>query len=403
MITLSQRQVRRLALVGAGLLKPEWSKLPVRVRGRGASARKAAHRVVEHFGYLQLDSIPVAGARTHGIVLMSRLAGFSPQLAEELLQPGEPLFEYWGHEASWLPMELYPVFAFRRQALQVHPWWGDVLGKHPRVAQDLLARIRDEGPLRSKDFEGKAGSDEMWDMKLVKQVALALWSSGELSIRARRHFHRVFDLTERVVPDPWRRQPMAKDEALRVLLLRALTGHGWASTGTLAATWRLRKMGDEIRAAIAELRESGEIVEAMAEDATGRKLKGYIRPVDLERVDRLDRLRPRRDEGVLLSPFDPLLWDRARVLQFFGFEQVLEIYKPAAERVYGYYVLPVLAGDELVSRVDLKADRKAGTLRVVRRHDEGLPAARHAEREEAVRTALRRYAGDAGLEIADLD
>ncbi len=398
MVHLSQRQTRRLALARAGLLKPEWTDLPKSVRGRGASARRAAHQVIRHFGYLQLDSIPVAGARTHTIVLLSRLRRFSPELAEQLLQPGEPLFEYWGHEASWLPIELYPVFAFRRQEFQVHPWYGDVLGEHPDLARRLLERIRDEGPLRSKDFDGQADSDDMWASKLMKRVALALWSAGDLAIRERRHFHRFFDLAERVVPEPWR-SATPRDEALRTLLLLALQGHGWATTGTLAATWRLQNMREEIAAAVDELRESGEIVPATAEDATGRTMKGFVRTADLELAERLDRLRPRRDQGVLLSPFDPVLWDRKRVLQLFGFEQLIEIYKPAAERRYGYYVLPVLAGEELVSRVDLKAERKAGTLKVVARHDEEVPAARRAAQNEAVRTALERYAEDVGLEL----
>jgi len=398
MVHLSQRQTRRLALARAGLLKPEWADLPGSVRGRGASARRAAHRVVRLFGYLQLDSIPVAGARTHAIVLLSRLRRFTPGLAERLLRPGEPLFEYWGHEACWLPIELYPIFAFRREEFRIHPWYGDVLGAHPKIARRLLERIRDEGPLRSKDLEGKADSDHMWASKLQKRVALALWSAGELAIRERRHFHRVFDLTERVVPEEWRFET-PRDEALRTLLLLALQGHGWAATGTLAATWRLPNMREELAAALDELREAGEIVPATAEDGSGRRIKGFVRVADLELAERLDRLRPRRDQGVLLSPFDPVLWDRKRVVQLFDFEQMIEIYKPAPERRYGYYVLPVLAGEELVSRVDLKAERQDGTLRVVARHDEEVPAGRRAARDEAVRTALERYAEDVGLEL----
>ncbi len=115
METLSLKAARRLALARGGLLKPEWTGMPGRAAGRGARARQAARRVIERFGYLQLDTVSVAGARSHAIVLMSRIDGFDPTLGEELLQPGEPLFEYWGHEASWLPVELYAVFEFRRQ------------------------------------------------------------------------------------------------------------------------------------------------------------------------------------------------------------------------------------------------------------------------------------------------
>ena len=139
-------EARRLALARAGLLKPEWTGLPKRATGRTLRVRQAIHRIIRRFGYLQLDTVSIAGARSHTIVLLSRLDGFNPELAEELLQPNEPLFEYWGHEASWMPIELYPVFEFRRKAFRHHPWWGDLIGQHPRIAEDLCRRIRDEAP-----------------------------------------------------------------------------------------------------------------------------------------------------------------------------------------------------------------------------------------------------------------
>ena len=145
METLDLTQARRLALARAGLLKPEWTGMPRRATGLTRRARRAAHYVIARFGYLQLDTVAVAGARSHAIVLLSRLEGFDPALAEALLQPGEPLFEYWGHEACWLPIDLYPVFAFRRQDFQEHPWWGDLIGQHPRMAADLTRRIREAG------------------------------------------------------------------------------------------------------------------------------------------------------------------------------------------------------------------------------------------------------------------
>jgi len=235
---ISTRAARRLALCRAGLLKPEWTGMPQRAAGRARRAREAAHRIIRRFGYLQLDTVSIAGARSHAIVLLSRLDGFDPELAEELLQPGEPIFEYWGHEASWIPIELYPVFGFRRQEFRHHPWWGDLVGQHPQVAADLLRRIRDEGPLRSLDMEG-GGSRGWWDLKIAKKVATALWSSGELAIRERRSFQRAYDLPERVIPEHWREEKLSKERAIEVLVLRALGGHGWAQTGTLARTFRL--------------------------------------------------------------------------------------------------------------------------------------------------------------------
>ena len=122
MLSLSPLEARRLALARAGLLKPAWTGMPGQAAGRGKRARRAALAVVRRFGYLQLDTVSVAGARSHAIVVASRLEGSDPVLGEELLRPGEPLFEYWGHEASWIPIELYPAFEWRRREYQHHPW-----------------------------------------------------------------------------------------------------------------------------------------------------------------------------------------------------------------------------------------------------------------------------------------
>ena len=184
-VTLDVRRARRLSLAKAGLLRSDASTLPRRASGSGRRARQAALEVIDRFGYLQLDTVSVAGARSHALVLLSRLEGMDPALGESLLQPGEPLFEYWGHEASWLPIELYPVFAFRRVAFRRHPWWGDLLSEHRKTATEIVERIRSEGPLRSVDLEGKSGAG-WWNLKLTKRLANALWSSGELAIRERR-------------------------------------------------------------------------------------------------------------------------------------------------------------------------------------------------------------------------
>ncbi|MDF1561812.1 MAG: crosslink repair DNA glycosylase YcaQ family protein [Deltaproteobacteria bacterium] len=350
---LDREDARRLALCSAGLLAPGEQGLPARARGGG-------------------------------------------------LRPGEPHFEYWGHEASWLPLRLFPVFEFRRRAFRHHPWWGDVIGKHRKLARDLLERIEAEGPLRSADLEGR-GSRGWWDLKVSRKVAAALWSSGELAIRERVGFQRSFDLTERVIPAALRAERVSERAALERLALLALRGHGWASTATLVQTWRLSRHREGLVAALRRLESRGELVACHLETGAGRKA-GWILPADLERVDRLRRLRPRRDVGVLLSPFDPLLWDRARVQLLFGFEQILEIFKPAAKRKYGYYCLPVLAGDQLVARLDLKAHRARGRLEVLARHEEdaGRPELHRTSKAEIARAtdaALARYAAALGLAV----
>ena len=145
-------------MAGAGLLAPRHLGLPERAGVRSAQARERCHRIVEYFGYLQIDTVAVSGARTHCIVLASRLPGLDAALAETLLAPGAPLFEYWGHEACWLPLSLYPCFAWRRKQYRVHPWCGDVLREHRRLARSIVKRIECEGALRSLDLEGRSSA-----------------------------------------------------------------------------------------------------------------------------------------------------------------------------------------------------------------------------------------------------
>jgi uncharacterized protein YcaQ len=396
MESLSVGDARRLALARAGLLKPEWSGFP---RGRGAARREAAFDVLRRFGYLQLDTVSVAGARSHGIVLHSRLPGLAPDVPESLLRPGAPLFEYWGHEASWIPIELYPAFAFRRREFQTHPWWGDVIGANPRVAASILDRIREEGPLRSSDLEGKSSSG-WWNLSVAKKVVSALWSAGTLAVRERRNFQRTYDLAERVIPARWRKRELSLPESLKVLLLKALEGHGWASSATLTATWRLRFLRKPIKGALEELEEEGAIRKCFVHPGSGTGVAGWIRPQDLELAARLRRLRlSARDseDGTLLSPFDPLLWDRARVNLLFGFHQVLEVFTPAPRRKYGYYCLPVVAGESLVARCDVKAEKTKGIVRALSIHYE-KGASRAARKATAA--ALERYAASIGLGVA---
>lgn len=391
--TLSITQARRLALARSGLLNPERTGLPRKARGTGAAARRAAQAVINRFGYLQLDTVSIAGARSHSIVLLSRLEGIGCRLGEELLRPGADLFEYWGHEACWIPLDLYPALEFRRREFEHHPWWGDLVGAHPEVADNLRRKIRAEGPLRTLEMEGRSGNG-WWDLKLAKRVASALWSSGELAIRERNNFQRVYDLAERVIPSEVRDKPLSREDGIETLLLKALDGHGWATSSTLAATWRLSNGKHEVSAALKRMRGRDLVVACALELPTGRSIQGWIRPDDLEFATGLERLRPRRDKGVLLSPFDPLLWDRSRVATLFGFDMMLEIFKPADNRVYGYYCMPVLAGDRLVARFDFKAKRKQRQLEVLSCRWEGADPSRPASAADlsAAKTALQRYA-----------
>ena len=389
-------RARRLALARSGLLRPAWTGLPGRSPPRGAAAARKCLAVIGRFGYLQLDTVAVTGARTQGLVLASRLEGLDASFPEEMLSPGAPLFEYWGHEACWMPLALYPCFAFRRREYRVHPWWGDVLSQHRSLADELLARIRAEGPLRSLDMDGERRGERAsgwWNLKLTKRVAEALWSCGELVIGARVNFQRIYDLPERVIPTHLADVVMTDEDAYAKLILLGLEAHGWATTSTLIATWRLTKRRPAIDAVLGRLRDEGAIVPCQLTDAP-RPTTGWIRPIDLELAERLAGARMRRDQAVLLSPFDPVLWDRARAALLYGFEHVLEIYKPPAQREYGYYVLPTLAGDRFIGRVDLKAHRAEGRVEIRSEHLEPFAGGRE---RKALQHAYRRHANAVGL------
>ena len=196
-----------------------------------------------------------------------------------------------------------------------------------------------------------------------------------------------------MIPEDVRAVRVSKPRALEVLLLRALDGHGFATLGTLAATWRLRNCRRQIEGALSRLEQRDEIQSCELRQPGQSPIVGWIRPRDLELSDRLKRVRPRGDLGVCLSPFDPLLWDRDRVRLLFDFDQVLEVYKPAARRKYGCFCLPVLAGERLVARFDFKADRKQGLLNVISIRFEGTGSrkAANAADEQAARSALQRF------------
>ena len=191
---MSIRAARRLALARAGLMKPEWTGFP---SSPGKRPRAACYCVIRRFGYLQLDTVPIAGARSHSLVLLSRLPGLDPALPETLLRPKAPLFEYWGHEASWIPMELYPVFEFRRREYKKqNPWWGRVLQENRRKANAILKRIGNEGPLRTADFDDKSSRND-WGFSLTRRVLRCLWWGGDLAVHHRKNFHPYYDLPQR--------------------------------------------------------------------------------------------------------------------------------------------------------------------------------------------------------------
>ncbi|MBK9089712.1 MAG: YcaQ family DNA glycosylase [Holophagales bacterium] len=372
---LSLDAARRVALRAQGFGRPR----PTRdVTGTDVV------RTTRAVGVLQLDSVNVL-VRSHYLPVFSRLGPYARDLLDQAAYSSRRrLFEYWGHAASLIPVELQPLFRWRMErARRGEGCWGslDRFGRERATfCSGVLAEIRDRGPLGISELAaGGARKAGWWEWSEGKLALEWLFWTGQVSTHSRRHFERVYDLTERVLPRAVIEAPTPPPaEAQRQLLRIAVTALGVATERDLADYFRLPAA--DARARIAELVESGELVSAAVE--------GWDRPAFLDPRARA----PRRVEArALLSPFDSLVWERGRAERLFGFRYRLEIYTPSHRRLHGYYVLPFLLGDRLVGRVDLKADRARGALRVVRAHCE--PWAEEASVAGPLRDEIRALGG----------
>jgi uncharacterized protein YcaQ len=344
---------RRIALAAQGFGDP---------RPTGAVGTRQLKRLVERLAVLQIDSVNVL-SRAHYVPAFSRLGPYPRELLDRLCDRRRELFEYWAHEASLLPVRLHPHLRWRMHAAEEHAWGSMVRiqRERPHYVAEVLDRVRDEGPLKASDLAeprpDRPGS--MWNWHDGKVALEWLFYSGALTARGRTtSFERVYDLTERVLPPDIVRAPTPDPaDAVRELVRTAARALGVATERDLRDYFRLRPQ--QARTAIAELADAGELLPV--------EVTGWASPAWLDPAAR----RPRRIRGrALVSPFDSLVWERPRVERIFGFRYRIEIYTPAAKRVHGYYVLPFLLGDQLVARVDLKADRQAGVLRVQAAHAE---------------------------------
>jgi uncharacterized protein YcaQ len=297
------------------------------------------------------------------------------------------VFEFWAHQACLIPVEDWPLYRF--WMTKDHPWRGDVLGRYPDLAREVRAAIRERGPLTSRDFEGQGGSGGMWNWKPAKQVLEALWNSGEIVIAGRvSGFQRLYDLPERVLPREVLDAPVPDEKTrMRELVRRAVFARGALTDAGVANHWDMRGGAARIKPVADELVAAG-VLERLA-------LEGQSSTVLVPAGVDLDPPRP--SAAVLLSPFDNLLWDRQFVRRVFGFDHVMEIFKRAPQRVYGYYVMPFLWRDRIVGRVDLKSERGEGALVAKAVHFE--PGVRRSGAlDDALDRALDRLRRTIGLE-----
>jgi len=350
---LSLRTARRVALAAQGLADP---------RPTGAVTRRHLKKVVGRTALLQMDSVNVF-ERAHHLPLFSRLGSYDRQLLHRAAYVHRDLFEYWGHEASLLPVETQPLLRWRmeRAAAGVEGWGRirRIAEEQPGLVAHLLQRIRDEGPRTAGELHeaihGRQSrpTGPWWDWSGTKVAMEHLFWSGQVMTATRRGFERVYDLTERVLPVEVQRVPTpSATEAHRELIRIAARAHGVATARDLRDYFRLGVA--ETAAAVDELVAADELQQV--------EVEGWRGPAYLWPASRVPR---RVRASALLSPFDPLVWERSRTARLFGFDYRIEIYVPAPKRVHGYYVLPFLHDEALRARVDLKSDRKAGVLRVL--------------------------------------
>ncbi len=316
-------------------------------RGNADDVEAAIRRLTA----VQLDSISTVD-RAHRLTLTARVGAYPKDTVPGLLRAGR-VFEYWAHEASLLPIELWPHC---RTVMEGGGHWGQhdrALEAHADLVEPVLERIRAEGPLTSRDFEGQ-GHGGMWNWKPSKMVLDALWDKGVLVIAERRNFQRAYDLAERVIPARWLEAPTpTEDETLRTLSLIAVAARGALTEAAVREHWRLKGGKARLHHHLLALVAEGRLREITADDGGA---PFYVLP-DVE-------LDGAPAPPVLVCPFDNLVWNRPLLERLFGFRHVIEVYKREPERIYGYYVLPLLAGDRFVGRADLKADRAEGVLRI---------------------------------------
>lgn len=348
--TLRRADARRIALAAQGFARPR----PATVGTRQITGALQRMRI------LQIDSVNVF-SRSHYMPLFARLGGYDPALLDKLAFSRRPKWvESWAHVASLVSVDDWPLLQFRRDELRA---------KYERDAwaeanQPLLRWLRDEladrGPLRPAEIEHDARSGSRgswWGWDDVKNGLERLWLFGDVAIAGRRGFERRYALVSDVLPPAALETSVPRAEAIRELVRRAAIAYGVATAADLADYWRIRDR-PAVMAGIHDLVDAGELIPVSVEgwQVAGRPAKAWLHR---------DAARPRKvDAAAILTPFDPVVWFRDRAERLFDFDYRIEIYTPAPQRRFGYYSLPVLVGDDVVGRIDLKADRASRALRV---------------------------------------
>ncbi|BBZ44921.1 hypothetical protein MPRM_22020 [Mycobacterium parmense] len=384
---LTVAQARRIAVAAQGFTDPR--------PGRDITA---AHlkRLISRIQVLQLDSVSVA-VRAHYAPVFSRLGPYDRDVLDRAAwgpRRARLLVEYWAHEAALMSVDDWPLLRWRMREYRHGRWGTHIVQANPQLADDVVDAVAALGPSTAGQIEAhlaqtpRRRKGAWWNRSDTKWVAEALFASGVLTTATRVGFARHYDLVERVLPPRVLARQVDDGEAVRELVLRAATALGVGAEADIRDYFRLSAR--QVKPAIAELVAGGEIEPV---EVDGWQAPAYLRA---------GRTVPRLDRGTaLLCPFDPLIFFRPRVERLFGFHYRVEIYVPAARRRYGYYVWPLLLDGQLVARVDLKADRAAGTLRVVGAFSEaGQPRARVAAALAGELESMASWLGLSGISVS---
>ncbi|TXN31146.1 winged helix-turn-helix domain-containing protein [Lacisediminihabitans profunda] len=378
--TLTAAQARRIALAAQGFGRPR----PASVGTRQLNS------AIDRLGLLQLDSVNVF-ERSHYLPLFARLGAYDRGQLDALTFARKGRYiEYWAHEAAIIPVESWPLFRWKMAALRAR--YSSIAGgwveSNPTMLDWLRAELAEKGPLAASQIEHDAGARKgpWWGWSEVKTGLEYLFMFGEVVTAGRTRFERTYALADAVLPSHILDAEVPKDEAIRRLMSVSAAAHGIGTLSDLADYFRLKQ--EPAKAAVRDLVDSGELIPVT--------VAGWNRPAWLHRDARMPR---RIETTALLSPFDPVVWQRGRAERMFGFHYRIEIYTPPAKRVFGYYTLPLLVDDRLVGRVDLKSDRQNRVLRVQAAWTEAGAPPETAARLAPVLRETAAWQGLDGIEV----
>lgn len=380
---LNNTRARRLFLQKHGLSAPTGGT------GRGADLGG----VLDDLGFVQLDSVNTF-ARAHDLILWSRRGAYRPAALGHALARDRAVFEHWTHDAAAIPMAFYPHWhlRFARDRDRLRSRWAEWRRDgFMEKTEEILKRIQQDGCCTSGDVgrDEAKGSGGWWDWHPSKTALEYLWRSGELSVTRRIGFRKVYDLTERVIPAEVLNQRPHPEESIDWLCTGALDRLGFATSGELAAFWDTVTPA-EARAWCAAALADGRVIEVDVQGVDGKLRRSFARPDVMDEVPDAPPGRVR-----IMSPFDPALRDRKRAERLFGFHYRIEIFVPEAKRQYGYYVFPVMEGDRLIGRIDMKRE---GTVLAVRAFWRERGVRMGAGRLARVQVALERAARFGGCD-----